>query len=357
MQFGRYIKDKLFVIVLGLAVYAIFMMMLVAFQVEGSLMSAFTILFGLFFVTTFLWEYLRRKRFYDELLRNIDRLEEKYLVLETLQGPSFYEGELLNQILYETGKSMKENVNRYAMSMTEFKEYIEMWIHEVKIPISSLVLMCHNEKGTLDKKYISQIRRLDNYVDQVLYYVRAQHSEKDYRIKEVKLSDVVRNVAIHNKDDLLEHEINLTVENVDITVVTDAKWLEFIVNQLVNNALKYQKKEPQKIEQESHQIEPENQKIEQENPQIEIRAEENEKLVTLHVRDNGIGIPAADMGRVFEKSFTGENGRIFAKSTGMGLYIAKRLCNQLGHSISISSRQGEYTDVCIGFAKNDYYRM
>lgn len=232
---------------------------------------------------------------------------------------------------------MLENVNNYSISINDFKEYIEMWIHEVKIPISSLVLMCHNHKEKIDKKYISQIKRLDNYIDQILYYVRSENVEKDFMIKETKLDKIIGNVALRNKDDLLENKIDLDVDVKNIDVLTDAKWLEFILNQIINNSIKYKK--------------------ENEDSFIKISVLDNKDKIVLSIYDNGIGIPKSDLTRVFNKSFTGTNGRLKTKSTGMGLYIAKKLCEKLGHTISINSEVNDYTEVKITFSKNDFYKI
>lgn len=329
MLLKKYLKDKLFVILFGTGIFIVLFMLLVAFKVPASLKTAFTLIFWFFLIVSIGFEYVRKYRFYDELKKNLDGLDRKYLILEMIKRPDFYEGQIMTDILYEIDKSMAEQVKEYSLNIEDFKEYIEMWIHEVKIPISSLVLMCHNHQDTLDKKYISQIKRLDRYMDQVLYYVRAEHAEKDYRIKKTDLKKLVHKVVMNNKDDLLETGVNLKLGELARTVVTDAKWLEFILNQIINNAVKYRREDVE--------------------PEIAIWTEQKKHLVLLHVRDNGIGIPQNDIGRIFEKSFTGENGRKHAKSTGMGLYIAKNLCRKLGHGIGAESVAGEFTDIWIGF--------
>ena len=333
MLLKKYLKDKLFVIVFGTGIFVVLFMLLVAFKVPASLKTAFTLIFWFFLVVTVGFEYARKYRFYDELKKNLDSLDQKYLILEMLERPDFYEGQIMTDMLYEIDKSMTEHVKEYSLNIEDFKEYIEMWIHEVKIPISSLVLMCHNHQDTLDKKYISQIKRLDRYMDQVLYYVRAEHAEKDYRIKKTDLKKLVHKVVMHNKDDLLETGVNLKLGELAQTVVTDAKWLEFIFNQIINNAVKYRREDVE--------------------PEIVVWTQKKDRMVLLHIKDNGIGIPETDISRIFEKSFTGENGRKHAKSTGMGLYIAKNLCRKLGHGIGAESVAGEFTDIWIEFDGNN----
>ena len=236
---------------------------------------------------------------------------------------------------------MSENVKKYRLGMENFKEYVEMWIHEIKLPIASLTLILHNHMDKCDKEFAdrmnTQIRRINNYIEQILYYVRSENAEKDYIINESKLSKIISAVALKNKDDLLENNITFEVSNADKIVLTDAKWMEFMLNQIVSNSIKYK----DKTKSESY---------------IKISAAEDKKCIVLEILDNGIGINASDLPRVFDKSFTGENGHEYSKATGMGLYIVKKLCDKLGSKVNIESVKGEYTRVKITFYKNDFYK-
>lgn len=337
MKIGKYLRDKLAELLVAAAMLLIICGILSLYKAPAELVVAVCVLWMLTAVGVLGIGYAKRRRFYTELTLNAERLDQKYLVLETLEKPAFYEGELIYQSLYEIDKSMTENVKKYRRSIEEFKDYIEMWVHEVKLPIASLQLMCHNNRDLLGGKYETQLRRLDSYVDQVLYFVRSENAHKDYLIKQLKLSDVVHRAAIKNKDDLLLREIAFSVEiPEELLVTTDGKWLEFMLGQILANSMKYAKAEGER--------------------QIRIFAEERADAVRLHVWDNGIGIPDEDKTRIFDKSFTGKNGRNHAKSTGMGLYIVKQLCDKLGHGIAVQSVQGEYTDMEICFEKNDFYR-
>ena len=151
MLLRKYLKEKLFVILFGTGIFIVLFMLLVAFKVPASLKAAFTLIFWFFLIVSISFEYVRRYHFFDELKKNIDGLDQKYLVLETLERPDFYEGQIMTDMLYEIDKSMAERVKEYSMNIEDFKEYIEMWIHEVKIPVSSLLLMCHNHQDALDK--------------------------------------------------------------------------------------------------------------------------------------------------------------------------------------------------------------
>ena len=337
MNFKKYLLDKASQIIVSFIGFIITILILNAFKVGNELKIAITIIFFIVVLFNIGFDYFRKHRFYKKLFETLDNLDKKYLILEMLNKPDFYEGELFYKILYDINKSMIENVKEYSLSITDFKEYVEMWIHEVKIPIASLTLLNHNMQNQIDKRYIEQIRKLDNYVDQILYFVRSENVEKDYIIKEKDLQEIIKNVALRNKDDLLENNVRLDVDIQSKLVLTDAKWLEFILNQIINNSIKYKRDDTESC--------------------IKIKSEEDNAKIYLTIYDNGIGIPESDITRVFEKSFTGENGRAKAKSTGMGLYIAKKLCDKLGHKITIESKVHDYTKITIIFSKNNFYKF
>ena len=337
MSLKKYIFDKIFPLIFSWLGFIIVILILNAFKVDNTLKLAVTIIFLIVNFFDFWYDYVRKNKFYKKLWKTLDSLDRKYLILEMLTRPSFYEGEIFYQALYEINKSMLENVKEYYLSITDFKEYVEMWIHEVKIPIASLTLLSHNNQNEVDKRYLEQLRKLDNYIDQILYYVRSENAERDYLIKEISLREIIKNVALKNQADLLENNVKLSVQVSDEKVLSDSKWLEFILNQIINNSIKYKKNSK--------------------DASIEIKVKEAKDKTYLAIQDNGIGILESDIKRVFDKSFTGENGRVRAKSTGMGLYIAKKLCDKLGHKITIESEFQKYTKVTIIFSKNNFYKI
>ena len=335
MKFNSFLKDRLYSIVTALFCYFIILLVLLAYKSDKAIVIAITIILLVTYILLFLTDFFRKQKFYTDLLKNIENLDKAYLVLETLNRPEFYEGELLCQALYEIDKSMNENVRIEKEQLLDNKEYIEMWIHEVKRPLASLVLTLNNQKNILDRKTKNILKRLEDYVDQVLYYVRSENAEKDYFIKEVDLSKVIKNVGIKNMDDLLDNKVEFIVDKTNYKVFTDSKWLEFILNQIINNSIKYKRNI--------------------DNSYIKIYVKDNLDITVLIIEDNGIGIKSSDIRQVFDKTFTGTNGREKTTSTGMGLYIAKNLCKKLGHKIEIESKENEYTRVFITFAKNKFY--
>ncbi len=334
MKYKDYLKDNIVSVLIYLFTTILLVTLLFAFKTNIYLLiiCIFLLLVSGFIIS--LYSFLRKNSFYKSYLNSLDKLTEKYLILETIKEPTTYEEKIIVNSLYDINKSMIEAINEYKRNTVEFKEFVEIWIHEVKIPISSMILKCHNQK--YDKDLLSIIRRLDNSIDEVLYYVRSENTEKDFVINEVDLKDVIRDVSIKNKDDLLLNSIDFSTSINSKSISTDRKWLEFIINQIINNSIKY-KKEKDSI--------------------ITISSYDKEDKTILEIYDNGIGIPRSDIKRVFDKSFTGTNGRSKVKSTGMGLYIVKKLCDKLGYNIYIESEEGNYTKVIIELGSNDLYKI
>lgn len=322
-----FLADKGLILATNLTLLLILILFLSAFRVRTEIIILVTGLWLAAMISALAIEYARKVKFYRQVIQNANQLDQAYLVLETLEMPRFYDGKILYQVLYQAHKSMAENVKNYRIQAQDFQEYVEMWIHEVKTPLATLAVIAK------DPRINAQIKRLDDCVEQVLYFTRVENAERDYLIKLVELAEVVGVVANRNREILQAKRIELKVHDLDTSVHTDAKWLEFILNQIINNSIKYQ----------AHQI--------------TITAERTEKTTLLKIRDDGIGITAKDLPRVFEKSFTGNNGHNFQKTTGMGLYIAKSLCEKLGHQISVSSKLGQYTELTISFADNKYYKV
>lgn len=325
--FKTYLRDKAYFIIALIVTAVLSTLILMVFKVSLEVIVALLVMWLVMASICLGLGYWRKRGFYRVLLSTVERLDQAYLVLETLEEPKFYDGEILYQVLYDVNKSMQENVTRFRVQTQEFQEYVEMWIHEVKTPLATLALISH------DPKINEQIKRLDDYVEQILYFARAENAERDYLIKPVKLANLVGNVASRNREILQAKQIDFVAENLDCSAQTDSKWMEFILNQILNNSIKYQ------------------------SSKIVIAAKTAKRGISLSIRDNGLGIKEKDLPRVFEKSFTGDNGRLGKKSTGMGLYIAKTLCNKLGHQIEINSEVGKFTEVTIGFADPQYYKV
>lgn len=292
------------------------------FVVQG--IAAFGILYS---------DFSRKKTFYREMEEKLNALEEKYFLMEMLKRPEFLEGELFYDTMVQMEKSMNDEIYRQIRKNNEFKQYIETWVHEIKLPIASMRLLLKDYRGSSARTLKEQLARTESYVEQVLYYLRSQVPEKDYVIQEYSLRRITDRVISENKDSLIGNHVRILQETEDVCVLTDEKWLGFLVGQIFSNAVKYRKEE---------------------NPCIRLWSEVGDGPVRLHIRDNGIGIPTEDLPRVFEKSFTGKNGRTGQASTGIGLYLCKELAERLGHKIEVFSEEGEYTEVVLSFEKGGH---
>lgn len=177
--------------------------------------------------------------------------------------------------------------------------------------------------------------KVENYVEQALFYARSNTVEKDYYIKKCTLKEVVNESIKKNKTVLMQEQTSLYLHDLEATVHTDSKWIVFILNQILQNSDKYRKREG--------------------NLEIEIFAKTGKENVVLCLKDNGIGIKKEEISKVFEKGFTGSNGRLsHKKSTGIGLYLSKKLCDKLGIALELSSCLEEGTEVRLVFPKSSY---
>lgn len=333
MKFISYLKDKILELIIFSIMFFLLIMMFFAFKIDISLIVVTVIIIFFSFALVFIYSFYRKKTFYDTFLSNLENLDQKYLITETVSKPNFLEGKILHDSLYEIDKSMKEKINNYKDTLDDFEDYIEMWIHEVKIPLANLILINHNSGG--NEKIKRETVKLENYVEQILYYARSENAEKDYLIKKYDLKEIINKVVLKNKDSFIFNKVTLKISDFSCMVLTDCKWLEFIINQIINNSLKYSK----------------------ESLKLEIDAKKENNSIVLSIKDNGIGIKKSDIYKVFDKSFTGYNGRERSVSTGMGLYICKKLCDKLGHKIKIESKENKYTIVTIVFEENEFYNV
>lgn len=281
----------------------------------------------------FLPDYRYRKKYYEELVSLTDTLEQKYLTAELAKNPISKEGGIYFRIMKKAMKSMADEVSQAQRENEEYRDFIEKWIHEIKVPITGAKLICENHKTDQSRKILTQVEQIETDVERVLYYARLGSVEKDYMIKEIQLNAAVQNVLARNKQLLISNRILINTEPVSFYVYTDQKWIEFIINQVIINCIKYRK---------------------QDSPQIDIMVKQDAQGVSLTIRDNGIGIKESEQKRIFEKGFTGSNGRSNCSSTGIGLYLSRELCRKLGLSISVASVSGEYTAVTLFFPRGDY---
>ena len=261
--------------------------------------------------------YWKRNQQMQRLLDTARQLSERYLISEVMELPEQAEDQVYYQLLKMAGKSMLEQIGDVQRERLEYKEYIEQWIHEIKTPITAMKLLCENHRTDWTKELLLELEKTNRFTEQALYYARSEHTEKDYSVREMALVHVVHQAIADNKYLLLQSGVRLEVEEMQDTVYSDEKWVRFILNQLIANAVKYRTVQPV----------------------LRFSSHRQRDQVVLVVADNGIGISPADLPRIFEKGFTGRNGRMIQQSTGIGLYLCKRLCDKLSIGIAVESSE------------------
>lgn len=337
MRFKEYLKDK--IIYISLLVFAVITIeiLLIPYDMQIFIKIYVAVAIIADFLIGFLVEYYSKKNYYDTVKSRIRELQEEYLIMEVLPKADFTEANILEDAIRDIGKSMLENVNKYKYLQEDYKDFIELWIHEIKIPIAASKMIVENNKNEITESINEELDKIDNYTEQALFYARSNTVEKDYIVRKIQLKEIVNASILKNKAQLIQNKISIDTKNLDETVCTDSKWCIFIINQIIQNSIKYSKNADR---------------------QIEIYGERKKENIILYIKDNGIGIKESEITRVFEKGFTGENGRITGKkSTGIGLYLCKKLCDKLCIGLELNSKKDEGTEVKLIFPNNSFINM
>lgn len=332
MKLGKYLQDKVFVILINILCVLLVSLYLFSVGNNAATIIILVVVWVLLFFGFLLYEYSKRKKYFSEMLSTLENLEKPYLIQEVLLEPQNQSDAIYKEVLIKANKAALEMINTKATEQKEYREYIEQWIHEVKTPITQMRLFCNNRAFENKLEFENMLTIVDNDIEQVLFCARSMQVYKDFIVREQQLDKIVSQLLKKNKYLLIQNNIAVQVELENVIVYTDEKWVEFILGQILINAVKYKK----------------------EKGEVRFSADEDEKGVTLFVRDNGMGISQQDISRVFEKGFTGTNGRQREKSTGIGLYLCNKLCNKLEIGLSIQSAEGEYTELALFFPKNDF---
>lgn len=327
MKLIDYFKDKAMHIFIFLTAYSLILIFLLCFKIRLLLILYISIILFASFFIGIIYEYFKKIIYYRNVEKTLEKLDKKYLITEIIKEPNFIEGKMLVDFLYDIDKSMIEEINKYKHSSEEFKEYLELWVHEIKTPIATSKLIVNNNKSEITDSIEEELAKIDNYAEQVLYYARSGVVEKDYSVTNVDLKEVINTVIKRNKKDILFKQFKIDIMFDSEIVKTDSKWIEFILNQILINSIKY--------------TEP--------NGNIKFYIDKQKNNTSLIIQDTGIGIKKEELKRVFEKGFTGSNGRKILSSTGIGLHLCKKLCDKLGINIIVSSEENKGTAVKIIF--------
>lgn len=328
MKIKDYFYSKAPYIIINLIVYLLILVLMSIASMPPLIMFVIFLIWFSPLIIYMTMDFIAKKRFYDDITGIIDKIDKKYLLPEVIKRPSYYEGKIIYDVLSECNRNMHEHVNFYKNLQREYREYIETWVHEIKTPISSSRLIIENSESKEKNVLNDELRKIEEYINQALYYSRSTDVSNDYIVKEFEVKEAVKEVIRNNRRDFINKRISIDVDEVSGRVITDLKWVKFIINQIIINAIKYSKEN---------------------SGSIKVYTTEGIENIVLTIEDDGVGISKKDVNRVFDKGFTGTNGRKYGKSTGIGLYLCKKLCEKLGLGISLSSIEGKGTKVNIIF--------
>ena len=331
MSGKQYLKNQLAVILINLLGMLALALFLIASGNNIQTVLFILAVWLLILASCLLLFFFTRKKALDRLLNMAEQLEERYLLPEIMQEPERADEQVFYPIMKMAEKSMLERIGEVQRERKEYKEYIEQWIHEVKTPITAMKLICENNRCSFTSELMAELENINRFTEQALYYARSEHKEKDYSVREIRLSDVVHGAIADNKYLLRQNNVAITVDDMEYSIYSDDKWVRFILDQIISNVIKYRT----------------------DQPILHFFAVKENDRVVLSVEDNGIGIPQSDLPRIFEKGFTGQNGRTLHSSTGIGLYLCKRLCDKLGIGIAARSK-GKGTIISLSFHINDF---
>ena len=279
-------------------------------------------------ITTQAAEYLKCRRRLSELDVLMQGLDQKYLFSECAPPPRTVYEQKLFALMRCSGRAMIGAVSDAQASMQEYREYIESWVHEIKTPLTAAKLTCRHLEPDSRRKFSAELAQIEAHVERALYYARVKSPEQDCIIRQTALADIVSQAVGNHRTLLIQSQMKIETGDLDFTVYTDRKWAVFMLGQLLQNASRYRNND---------------------SPSILLTATRCGRQVRLTVSDNGIGIPAHELPRVFDRGFTGSNGRMRGGSTGMGLYLCRKLAALLEIDLQISSEEQKGTAVTLTF--------
>lgn len=271
--------------------------------------------------------FFKQFRFYKTTQRRLQELDKPYLLYEVLPEAKTFDTEQMAMIVQKMTESASEQLRLKQKDQEDYYQYIQLWIHEIKLPLASLQLMIDNHHfDTLALQRVSHT--MDDLVEQALFYAKSNQVAHDYHIKKQSSLEIMNTVVASFAPDFIQTKTQIIMPEQDATVLSDKQWVGFILKQLIANSLKYRA---------SHQ------------PKVVLRIKETAEGVYWYIQDNGMGISSIDLPYVFEKGYTGQQGRSDKKATGMGLYLCHTLSQQLNISLKIHSVEGEGTEVILFF--------
>ena len=239
MSGKQYLKNQLPLILINLLGMLALSLFLIATGNNIQSVLFISIVWAAVVISCLAISYVMRKKYLERLLYMTEQLEERYLISEIMAMPEKADEQVFYQIMKMAEKSMLEKIGEIKRERKEYKEYIEQWIHEVKTPITAMKLLCENNRFDFTRELLVELENVNRFTEQALYYARSEHAEKDYSIREVNLCDIVHSAIGDNKYLLRQSNMTIQIDDIETKVYTDEKWVRFILNQIIGNAIKY----------------------------------------------------------------------------------------------------------------------
>lgn len=328
MKFKDYFLNKITEI---LGTFFVLFLMLEFLYIIGNTFSVvfmIGVVIAILIMTKYLMDWYRKKKYFEIITERVKDLKEPWLIAELLPVSYTIEDEIYQELLRKVGSSAIEEIHKIEDEQKEYEDYIEQWIHEVKTPITSIHLMLENrisENPGLKRDLNVELSRLENDVELALYYARSEQIYRDYLIQKLNVRKVLLKVVNKNRTVIMNSSVAIDLDcDEALYAYGDEKWLVFMLTQVLLNAIKYKAEADAKVV---------------------MRAKRDNKRIVLNIIDNGKGIKKEELTRIFDKGFTGSNGRDNEKSTGMGLYLVHKLCEKLEIDIKADSVYGEFTEI------------
>lgn len=284
-----------------------------------------------FVIAYYIVDYERKKKYFRHIACGLEAMEEKYLLPEVFGAADTYEDSAYMAILREMGNAMARKLQTLDAQNRDYREFIETWVHEIKQPLASIQLLAHS--GDNAGRILARVEEVNLLTEKVLYYARSESLAADLTVHPTSLRAIVVKAIEENKYMLQLWGFRIHLFDDDVMVYTDEKALLFVISQLLRNAITYRR---------AH------------GPSLDLSQSRQHDHILLKIYDNGIGIAPEDLPRVFDKGFTGQNGRRNRRSTGIGMYLCKKFCDHMQAQISISSKPGDHTTVTLLLPATQY---
>lgn len=336
MTLREFLSDRLKRIALQVICAGLATLFLFATGTQPGVLVILLIVFLLVFLTVNMFDFFQQRARLLEWKSILDGLDRKYLFTECAPQPTGLFERRLFDLTRLAGRDMTGAVSDAKASQREYREYVERWVHEIKAPLTAARLICRELDGDTRRKLTAELSQIEAHVERALFYARAENPEQDCLFRQIELEKIAAQAIENHRSLLIQNGIRVEMENMNCAVYTDEKWAVFILGQLLQNAARYRGPEPV----------------------ITLSAKPLGRQTQLIVHDNGIGIPAHELPRVFERGFTGSNGRIRGGSTGIGLYLCRKLAVFLELELRMDSQEGAGTTVTLTFpAKENLTRV